>query len=61
MLVDQVGNWPDLRYDQKHMSNKWIFKVKCLENGSIEKFKVRLVARAIDEEVQILRRLSLEL
>jgi len=42
---NKVWELVDLPPDHKSMGNKWVFKIKQWADGSIDKFKVRLVAK----------------
>ena len=35
----------DLPLGKKAISSKWVFKIKLKENGSLERYKARLVIR----------------
>jgi hypothetical protein len=45
--LDRTGTWDivDKVEGRKEISSKWVFKVKRLADGSIDKFKARLVAQ----------------
>ena len=42
---NQIWKVIDLLEGKKIMGNKWVFTIKYKENGSIERYKVRLVAK----------------
>ena len=39
--------------NEKVLKNKWVFKIKRNQNGMLEKFKARLVARGDQQRVEI--------
>jgi hypothetical protein len=42
---NQVWDLVDLPSGQRSIGNKWVLKIKHKTNGSIERYKVRLVAK----------------
>ena len=46
MIRNKVWKLVDLPPQYKSTRNKWVFKIKRRANGSIDKFKARLVAKA---------------
>jgi hypothetical protein len=49
--LDRAGTWNmiDKIEGGKEVSSKWVFKVKRLADGSIDKFKARLVAQGFTQ------------
>ena len=45
MARNKVWELVDLPPQRKSIGNKWIFKIKCRADGSIDKFKARFVAK----------------
>ena len=45
MRTNQVWDLVDLPSRRKAIRNKWVLKIKCKANGSIERYKARLVAK----------------
>ena len=45
MARNKVWELVNLPPQRKYIGNKWVFKIKCRANGSIDKFKARLVAK----------------
>ena len=45
IIRNKVWELVDLPPQRKSIENKWIFKIKCWTNGSINKLKARLVAK----------------
>ena len=45
MRTNQVWDLVDLPSGQKAIGNKWVLKIKCKANGSIERYKAQLVAK----------------
>jgi len=45
MTRNKVGELVDLSPQRKSIGNKWLFKIKRRVDGSIDKFKVRLVTK----------------
>jgi hypothetical protein len=43
MKTNQVWDLVNLLPGRKTIGNKWVLKVKCKANGSIERYKARLV------------------
>lgn len=41
----------DFPTDKRTVGRKWIFTVKCKSNGSIKRYKVRLVAKALHKPI----------
>lgn len=57
MKKKQVGELVDLPSECKSIENKWILtKIKCKEDGSIHKYKIRLLAKGYyQKKVQIMK------
>ena len=49
MARNKVWELADLPPQRKYIGNKWVFKIKCREDGSINKFKVCLVAKGFTQ------------
>ena len=51
----QNGTWTLCPRPQMHnvIRNKWVFKIKRKADGSIERFKTRLVAEGFDQQSDI--------
>jgi hypothetical protein len=49
--LDRAGTWDvvDKVEGGKEVGSKWVFKVKRLADGSIDKFKARLVAQGFTQ------------
>ena len=45
MRTSQVWDLVDLPSRRKAIRNKWVLKIKCKANGSIERYKAQLVAK----------------
>ena len=45
IMKNQVWELVDLPPEYRTIRNKWVLKVKCKANGSIDKFKVHLVVK----------------
>jgi hypothetical protein len=45
MKTNQVLDLVDLPPGWRSIGNKWVFKIKCKTDESIERYKVRLVAK----------------
>lgn len=49
----QTWKWVPLPKDRKAISSKWVYKIKENADGSIERYKARLVARGFSQEYGI--------
>ena len=49
MTRNKVWELVDLPPQRKFIGNKWVFKIKRWTNGSIDKFKARLVAKCFTQ------------
>ena len=49
MARNKVWELVDLPPQRKSIRNKWVFKIKRRTDGSIDKFKTRLVAKRFTE------------
>jgi len=49
MARNKVQELVDLPPQRKSIGNKWVFKIKHRENGSIDKFKAHLVAKVFTQ------------
>ena len=47
MARNKVWKLVDLSPQRKSIGNNWVFKIKRQADGSIDKFKARLVAKAL--------------
>lgn len=47
MRSNEVWDLVDLLSGQKTIRNKWVIKIKRRANGTMEKYKARLVAKVI--------------
>ena len=47
IALDASHTWElvPLRYDKKAIGGKWVYKIKYYDNGSISRYKERLVAK----------------
>jgi hypothetical protein len=45
MKTNQVWDMVDLPSGQRSIGNKWVLKIKCKTDGSIEHYKARLIAK----------------
>ena len=50
MNANQVWDLVDLLLERRSIGNKWILKIKRKANGSIERYKARLVAKTYTQE-----------
>ncbi|KAK4383582.1 putative mitochondrial protein [Sesamum angolense] len=50
MAKNNVWEPVDLSIGRKTIGNKWVLKVKCKVDGSIQKFKARLVAKVYTQK-----------
>ena len=53
ILKNQMWELVDLPSGAKHIGYKWIFKRKYLLDGSIEKYKARLVAKVFSQKQNV--------
>lgn len=57
MYASQIKNktWTLIKRpnDQKIIDNKWVYKTKYNVDGSVEKYKARLVARGFTQQYEI--------
>ena len=53
MDKNKVKEFIDIPLYRKAIGNKWVFKVKRKENGSIDKFKAHLVVNGYTQRVAI--------
>jgi len=44
-----INIWIDLFPESKHLGHKWIFKRKIKANGTIDKYKDRLVVKGFSQ------------
>jgi len=49
MTKNKVWELVDLPPQRKFIGNKWVFKIKCRVDGSIDKFKARLMAKGFTQ------------
>ena len=45
MARNHVCELVDLLFGSKTIENKWVLKIKCKENGSVEKYKAHLMVK----------------
>lgn len=50
MKSNHVWNLVDLVLGQKAVENKWVLKIKCKVDESIEKYKIHLVAKLYTQQ-----------
>lgn len=57
------GTWEivDLPKEKKTVGCKWVFTVKCKADGSIERYKARLVARVLTRHMVLITKKPLPL
>ena len=53
MRSNQVWKLVNLSKWHKAIRNKWVLKIKCKTNGTIEKYKVKLVAKGYTQQEAI--------
>ena len=53
MNANQVQDLVDLQPGRKSIGNKWILKIKRKADGSIERYKARLVVKGYTQEERI--------
>lgn len=53
LLKNETWKLVQLPADRKVIDNRWLFKVKCNPDGSVDRFKARLVVRGFSQEYGI--------
>ena len=46
---NEVWDLVDLPKHRKAVGNKWVFKLKCGSDGTVERYKARLVAQGCSQ------------
>ena len=53
LMANDTWDFVDLSIGKKAISSKWIYKVKLKSDGSLERFKARLVIRGFTQQYGI--------
>ena len=50
LMANDTWDFVDLPIGKKAISNKWVYRVKLKSDGSLERFKARLVIRGFTQQ-----------
>jgi len=53
LMTNDTSEFIDLPANKKAISSKWVYKVKLKSDGSLERFKIRLVIRGFTQQYDI--------